>query len=371
MVNKKILIFHPTVAPYRIDFFNDLSTAFETKICLKYKNLKDQHFRNYDKIVEQFYFDPVYLKEIFHIGNRCIYSGIWKQLNHVYPDIVIVGEYGLETSLVLLHRFLFHRKYKIITICDDSYNMVTENNDFTKIHKIFRSFLAPKVDDIILVEPSVTRWYRNKFHKGFWFPIIKDEKKARSCYTEIMPISRDYINQYSLACKNIFLFVGRLVKLKNVEFIIRAFAKANINNSVLVIVGSGPEEDTLKALANQTNADIIFTGRLEGFSIDAWYNIATALILASYQESFGAVTNEALIGGCYGLVSNKAGSRCLIEEGVNGYTFSPNEEDDLVEKMKKLSPSIVSEDNILLRPSRMIYSYKDLMKSLLVHISSL
>ena len=32
----KLLIFHPTIAPYRIDFFNDLSRSFDSRICLKY-----------------------------------------------------------------------------------------------------------------------------------------------------------------------------------------------------------------------------------------------------------------------------------------------------------------------------------------------
>ena len=47
---KKLLIFHPTIAPYRIDFFNELSRAFDTRVCLRYRNLRSQTF-DYDKIV--------------------------------------------------------------------------------------------------------------------------------------------------------------------------------------------------------------------------------------------------------------------------------------------------------------------------------
>ena len=52
-------------------------------------------------------------------------------------------------------------------------------------------------------------------------------------------------------------------------------------------------------------------------------------MLPSYTECFGAVTNEALLAGCYSLVSNRAGSRCLIEHGVNGFTFNPTSENEL------------------------------------------
>ena len=45
----KLLVFHPTIAPYRIDFFNDLYAAFDTHVCLKYWNLRDQTL-DYEKI---------------------------------------------------------------------------------------------------------------------------------------------------------------------------------------------------------------------------------------------------------------------------------------------------------------------------------
>lgn len=53
----KLLIFHPTIAPYRIDLFNDLSKAFQTRICLRYWNLRDQTF-DYQKIYTRFQFRP-------------------------------------------------------------------------------------------------------------------------------------------------------------------------------------------------------------------------------------------------------------------------------------------------------------------------
>ena len=50
-MKKRLLIFHPTIAPYRIDFFNDLYRAFDTRVCLQYWNLRDQTF-DYEKIYE-------------------------------------------------------------------------------------------------------------------------------------------------------------------------------------------------------------------------------------------------------------------------------------------------------------------------------
>ena len=59
-MKKRLLIFHPTIAPYRIDFFNDLYRAFDTRVCLQYWNLRDQTF-DYDKLYARFRFHPFYL----------------------------------------------------------------------------------------------------------------------------------------------------------------------------------------------------------------------------------------------------------------------------------------------------------------------
>lgn len=366
---KRLLIFHPTIAPYRIDFFNDLYRAFDTRVCLQYWNLRDQTF-DYDKIYSQFAFKPHYLKEIVKIGPRSLWGGFWKHLDEFNPDIVLVGEFNITALMVLAHRFLKRKKYKVVSICDDSYNMVAENNDFSKLHRLARRLIAPLLDDLILVEPKVTQWYQEHYGKGICFPIIKPEEKARKEYERILPVSRDTIKQHGLEDKKVFLFVGRLVALKNVETAIRAFTHLNQQENIFVVVGDGPERENLEILAKDLKANVIFTGRLEGDALNVWYNIAHAFILASYQEPFGAVTNEALLAGCYAIVSNKAGSSCLVEEGVNGYTFSPMNVEELAEKMEKISASISTIYDILLKKNMMQISYADYMSNLIETINA-
>lgn len=68
----------------------------------------------------------------------------------------------------------------------------------------------------------------------------------------------------------------------------------------------------------------------EGDDLYVWYKAADTLVLPSYREPFGAVVNEALLAGCKCVVSKNAGASCLINEGINGYTFDPTSIDDLV-----------------------------------------
>lgn len=362
-MKKKLLIFHPTIAPYRIDFFNDLYRAFDTRVCLQYWNLRDQTF-DYEKIYAQFAFKPYYLKEVLKCGARSIWGGIWKHLDEFQPDVVLVSEYGISALMVLLHRFFKRKQYKVVSICDDSYNMLADKNEFSALHRMARRIVVPKLDDLVLVEPKAAAWYQQYYGKGFCFPIIKKEEIACADYARVMEQSVQLREMYELEDKKVFLFVGRLVDLKNVDTAIRAFSRLDQSKHAFVVVGDGPKREEWEALAREFNANVLFMGRLEGDVLNAWYNVADIFVLPSYLEPFGAVTNEALLAGCFVLVSNKAGSSCLVEEGVNGYTFSPMNVDDLSERMTEASAFTHEFDANNMRQSRMSVSYDSYMRNL-------
>ena len=365
----RLLIFHRTIAPYRIDFFNDLSRAFETRVCLQYKNLLSQKF-DYQKIANRFLFTPVYLKELVRIHGRVFNWGYWSQLDKFRPDIVLVSEFGLDCLLVLLHRFVKKRNYRVVSICDDSYNMVAEHNDFSHMHRLMRRLITPLLNELILVEPKVTEWYQQHYGKGLFFPIIKKDDTARLDYARLLSKSYETAKSHKLLGRKIVLFVGRLVALKNVNTLIKAFA-GYPRDASLVIIGDGPERASLETLAKKEGVPVLFTGRLEGDELLQWYNIGSILCLPSYQEAFGAVTNEALLAGCMGLVSSKAGSQCLILEGKNGYTFAPLDTEELAQKLKLSLTHCTPPTFEALRPSQMIIHYEDKIKELVQHLHTL
>lgn len=366
----KLLVFHPTIAPYRIDFFNDLYAAFDTQVCLKFWNLRDQTF-DYQKIYSRFTFRPVYLKEMFTCKGRTFSRGYWTCLDRYRPDVVLTDEYGWSTMCVLLHRWIKRRKYKVVALCDDSYDMVSRQNDHSWVHRLARRWIAPRVDDIIVVEPKVAEWYRNHYHKGFFFPIIQSDRVVRKLYGEALERTWLLRSKHQLDGKRVFLFVGRLVALKNVKTILRAFAHLNQEENRLVVVGDGPERSLLQSLAHQLNLDVLFTGRLEGNALHAWYLLADVFILASYREAFGAVTNEALLAGCYALVSRNAGSACLIQEGINGFTFDPMDVEGLAQRMREVLqlPKVQEVDGM--KESQMRISYQECIQRLITHLRQL
>lgn len=333
----KVLVLHPIIAPYRIDFFNAISEKFDTRVCLMWDNLKDQKF-DYKKIEQQFNFVPTYILRD-ELGFFKWSTMIWKTISDFKPDIVITNEFGFTTDIALLCRLFTRQHYKIVSIIDDSYDMVANNNQFTWRHKKAMELLMPYLDNVINVEPRVTEWYKGRFGKGIYFPIICNDEIARRRQERVLNISEKYLSKFDLVGKRVLLFVGRLVKLKNLDSAIQAFVKANVKDSVFIIVGDGVERSHLESIASD-NKNILFVGRYEGDDLYAWYNVGQVFTLPSIQEPFGAVTNEALVAGCKALVSRYAGSNCLVEEGINGKIIDPYDIESFAKEIRSILQDI-------------------------------
>ncbi|HEY1687208.1 MAG TPA: glycosyltransferase [Tepidisphaeraceae bacterium] len=107
----------------------------------------------------------------------------------------------------------------------------------------------------------------------------------------------------------IILFLGRLSPKKGLDLLIPAFAKANIENALLVL--AGPDENgyqqQLQNLADQFSISnrVLFTSMLRGIErVEALVD-ADLFALASYQENFGIVVAEAMAAGCPVIISDQ------------------------------------------------------------------
>ncbi len=366
-MKKKLIIFHPTIAPYRVDFFNDLYEGFLTEIFLYYRNLKSQKF-NYEEIEKKFLFIPHYMKKMISFGDREIYKGSIKEILKGKPDIVIVGEYGFGTWAVVVARVLSKRRFKIISICDDSEKIAVECDG---LRKFSRDLLIRFLDGLILCSYNTERWYKKYFKiETFVFPIIRNEREFREELRKAIPLANRKIREYALGKKHVFVFIGRLVKEKNVEYLVTSFIRASRQYKDIRLFIIGEEDnnysgmkDRLNSLIDEGQADeqIQLLGRLEGDELNAWFNIGQVLVLPSVYEPFGAVTNEALLAGQYVMVSKNAGSAGLVNQKNGEILDIYREYIDFREIIGRLNPL---PEQLELRESKMPYSYNELMNGL-------
>lgn len=114
--------------------------------------------------------------------------------------------------------------------------------------------------------------------------------------------------------KPIVLFLGNLIKRKNVDSLIEAKKIAN-SDYCLVIVGDGPLFKDLKKKVKEKNiSDVIFTGSRE--DVENIIPSCDVLVLPSFSESFGLVLIEALACGKAVIGSNVGGISEIITEDV-------------------------------------------------------
>lgn len=136
----------------------------------------------------------------------------------------------------------------------------------------------------------------------------------------------------------VLLFIGRLGKEKNIDFILKNFKnlKEKIPTLKFVIVGAGPYLDTLKEIINKENIeeDIIFTGRVQYTQIPNYCHVADIFVTASTTETQGLTVIEAMSAGKPVVCANDESFKLVITDGQDGLFFSNEKEYE--EKILKL-----------------------------------
>ncbi|AMD17947.1 glycosyl transferase family 1 [Methanobrevibacter sp. YE315] len=121
--------------------------------------------------------------------------------------------------------------------------------------------------------------------------------------------------------KPIVLFVGNLIKRKNVDSLLEA-KKISNSDYYLVVVGDGPLYKKLTRKVEEEHIrDVIFTGSRT--DVEDIIPSCDVLILPSFSESFGLVLIEALACGKPVIGSNVGGITEIITDDV-GLLVDPN-----------------------------------------------
>ncbi len=121
--------------------------------------------------------------------------------------------------------------------------------------------------------------------------------------------------------KHILLYVGRVVKEKNLDFLFPVLAevKKTFKDTVLVFVGGGPELDNLKEKAKKTGyaRDIVFAGYRSREELAYFYSVTDVFVFPSKTETQGLVTLEAMMAGVPVVAIGERGTLDVMK-GDNG-----------------------------------------------------
>jgi glycosyltransferase involved in cell wall biosynthesis len=158
-----------------------------------------------------------------------------------------------------------------------------------------------------------------------------------------LPRSMSRLKKVSRA-KFVVLYLGRLVKYKGADYLVKAFHKLKMERKAvkLVIVGDGSFKNELEQLVRDLEMpDVEFARACSEGDKSYYYDMCDLFVLPSiwqndYCEAWGLVLNEAMQFGKPVITTNAVGSAFdLVKNGVNGYVVENSDIDALYNAMKK------------------------------------
>ena len=133
--------------------------------------------------------------------------------------------------------------------------------------------------------------------------------------------------RHGLEGKKAVLHVGRVSFEKNIDTVVMAMRHLP-EDTVLLVVGSGPASDHLRNLAEHLGlgARVVFTGFVPDEELPLYYAAADAFVLASKFETQGLVVLEAMACGLPVTGIRFRALADIIEDGVSGILFDDGPE---------------------------------------------
>jgi glycosyltransferase involved in cell wall biosynthesis len=134
------------------------------------------------------------------------------------------------------------------------------------------------------------------------------------------------------------LCVGRIVKDKGIDELVKAFRRSYEKNKNLRLILVGPFEDDLDPVSNEarevlnTHPAIILTGWSD--DVEYFMQFSFALLHPSYREGFPNVLLQAGAMFCPVICSRIDGNVDIAEQKKTGLLFEPRNEEELYQQLE-------------------------------------
>lgn len=126
--------------------------------------------------------------------------------------------------------------------------------------------------------------------------------------------------------EKLLIFVGRLGREKNVDFLIKAFSEISEKRKDVkfLIAGEGPFAEQYKTAAKNLGlGNVIFSGAVPHEKLPAYYQVADLFVFASLTETQGIVILEAMASGLPIIALKDAAFKGIVSDGENGFLIPP------------------------------------------------
>jgi glycosyltransferase involved in cell wall biosynthesis len=294
-------------------------------------------------VANQFPFKTVFLpsRSIVRYQYRNLYGekntisypfGLFGALRQANPDVVVGYEFRLECILAVMFSLLRRCGYVV-------WSDTTARFDarMGPIRKVVRRLILSFSNSLIGSSSDTI----DHFCSSFSYPSERTFLSILSAHAgELAGAYRHERPKRDTPDDRVrFVYAGRLIALKGLDLLIKAFAavRGRIPGVGLTIVGDGPELSSLRDLAVKLGCEhsVVFKGAMTHDELLNELVLHDIFVFPTLLDVFGLVVAEAMACGLPVVCSRWAGAaRDLIQD--NGIIVDPTNIFDLSEAMVKL-----------------------------------
>lgn len=326
MTNVVMISTHP--APYRDNVLINLSQKkdINLKVVTIYENADTHKEWNYSSQL---------IQEILPKGKVIGKIGMtqFSVIKYIKKaDVVITGNFPGTALIALIYSLV--KKKRIVYYSD----AVKPGKYKGRIRKIINRFIYNKIQSFWVTGNLSKNYYigqninKNRIKLGYYTndydQMLKDYlrlKEQRSKNRALLKISEN---------DKVFLFIGKLISIRNIKRLLDAFNCVNLDNSntKLVIVGDGEEEYIIEhALRNK---DIIHIKAVPYAELLKYYCVADVYIHPGW-EPYSLAVVQAVLCELPVISSNTVGAAIdYVQNGVNGLLIDESSTETLIQAMK-------------------------------------
>lgn len=197
-----------------------------------------------------------------------------------------------------------------------------------KVLKFGEKMAAKYADEIIVLSEETRQYFLDTY--GRETRVFRNGVDIQS-YREPNIIK----DKYGLLKDDYILFLGRIVPVKGLPYLIRAFSELKTDKKLVIAGGVSHSDDYAREIRDMaTDERIIFTGFVEGEELWELYSNCRFYVMPSDHEGMPLSLLEAMSCGAECLVSDIPAMTNVL--GGYGYTFKKGDTKDLREKMAQI-----------------------------------
>jgi PEP-CTERM/exosortase A-associated glycosyltransferase len=166
-------------------------------------------------------------------------------------------------------------------------------------------------------------------------------------WLEPRPRAGALASRLGLGAGPVFGYVGSFSHYEGLPFLVEAAPEllARFPEGRLLLVGSGQEDDLLRAMARRAGPRVILAGRIPQEEVRDLYTLLDVLVLPRRRLRLTELVTplkplEAMATGTPVLASDVGGHAELIEDGETGLLFKAESRDSLVEQGYRLAEDL-------------------------------